>query len=147
MAEKFKTIYIETLNTNPRTALRSTLGSNSYAKAMDSVVYGDTMNLNIILLNNGSIDNDISGAPDYFLTASIGEAGTEAYVESADWYQSGSYGYTGSLALSSALMSASLAASADDFVPLLFQVKLQNTASNARTTYLQTTLYVNKDVM
>lgn len=145
MAEKFKSIYIETLNTHPRTSLKSGLGSTAYAKAMDAVVYGDTMNLNLILMNDGVVDDDISGAPDYFVSASVGLPFND-YVEVTDWYASGSYGYTGSIPLTSSELSASLAASADDFVSLLFQVRLEHTASHARKTYLQSTIYVFKDV-
>lgn len=148
MAEKYKDYYIET-TTGPRNALKSAMGtSNSVRVVRDSSgVYGDTLNINLIMMTNGVTDTDLSGAEDYAITASVGKAGGNDWCTTSNWYVSSSYGYTGSLVLSSSYLSASLASQSGDVDDCLLEVQFTHTGSGATKTYLQTPFQVIKEVI
>lgn len=145
MAKKFKTLYIETEVTDPRSRLRKGLSSNSN-DSVGPLVYGDTVNYNIILMTNGAIDTTLSGVDSSTVTASFGDPNTP-FVTQTNWYMSGSWGYTGSIHLSSSLLSASLASSTNDYDQMLFEVQTTDTGSGDRSTVLQTTVQIYKEVI
>jgi hypothetical protein len=141
--DKFQTLWVDTTK-SPRIALVRG-ETNQNPMQMNNLVVGDTLNLNLRMVANGSLDTSLNGLPNYTLKVGVGNFGGTAYASSSNWYCSSSWGYTGSFDITGSTLAAAMVGK--ESISTILEVEFFETGSSSRKTYLQAPITLYNEVL
>lgn len=143
-----KTIYINVEADDPSEALVSSTTTTA-AKSIGTVVSGDYLDYIIIPVDANGV-SAIAGSSEVRLNVAIGRYDVGVMARSGNFYQSASYGWTGSLNTNTGSFTTVVTNNNEATYEASFEVQLTRTsgsASGSQITILQTPIIIRQQIL